>query len=83
VMASVDGTDNYIAEIEALIEALAAEPEGGRIIIVMDATSPVTAWMRFGRCHNRRKLQFREHTRLDVLDQQLARHEASSGRNRM
>jgi hypothetical protein len=56
VMASGDGTDNYIAEIEALIEALAAEPEGGRIIIVMDATSPVTAWMRFGRCHNRRKL---------------------------
>ena len=76
VMASGDGVDNYIAEMEALIEALAAEPEGGRIIIVMDATSPVTAWMRFGRCHNRRKLQFREHTRLDVLDQQLVRHEA-------
>ena len=76
VLPEADGVDNYIAEMEALIEALAGEPDGSRIIIVMDATSPVTAWARFHLCHARRKLQFREHSRLDVLDQQLARHEA-------
>eukprot|EP00966_Prymnesium_polylepis_P306797 7089733-Prymnesium_polylepis.1 len=45
------GIDNYIAEVEALVEALTGEPEGSRFIIVMDATSPVTAWARFHSCH--------------------------------
>ena len=76
VLPLADGVDNYIAEVEALIEALASESDGGRIIIMMDATSPVTAWARFHLCHARRKLQFREHARLDALDQQIARHEA-------
>jgi hypothetical protein len=65
VLPLADGIDNYIAEVEALVEALAGEPEGSSVIIVMDATSPVKAWARFHLCHARRKLQFREHARLD------------------
>ena len=51
-----EGNDNYLAEMAAMMDSLAAEEEGGRIVVVFDATSPVHAMVRFRReCHRRRR----------------------------
>ena len=51
-----EGADNYLAELAAQIDALHHEAEGGRVIVVFDATSPVWAMRKFTRqCHRRRQ----------------------------
>ena len=50
-----EGADNYLAELAAQLDAAAAELPGGRIIIVMDATSPVKAIRRLSTLSLRRK----------------------------
>ena len=48
--------DNYLAELAAQIGVMQHEVEGGRIIVVFDATSPVWAMRRFGRlCHRHKQ----------------------------
>ena len=50
----VEGADNYLAELAAHLDALNDENEGGRIILVFDATSPVLAMRKFRRmCHRK------------------------------
>ena len=46
-----EGNDNYLAEMAAMMDSLAAEEEGGRIVVVFDATSPVHAMIRFRHAH--------------------------------
>ena len=70
-----DGANTYVAELAALIEALQTEPDGGRIIIVFYATSPVRAALRYGRVHARRKGCHYAHVLLDTLTQEARRHE--------
>jgi len=54
-MWEVEGADNYLAELAAQLDALVDENEGGRIILVFDATSPVTAMSKFRKaCHRKR-----------------------------
>ena len=36
-----EGGNNYIAKLAALIDVFNAEEEGGRVMVVFDATSPV------------------------------------------
>ena len=52
-LAEEEGQDNYLAELAAQLDALDAEPPGGRLIVVFDATSPVEAYNRFRRLHHR------------------------------
>ena len=72
----VAGKDNYVAELAALIDALASCEDGGRVIMVVDALSPVWALLRFRVSHDRTKQQFYCDDLLDTLDQQLMRMEA-------
>lgn len=50
-----EGADNYIGELAAQLDAAAAEDEGGRVIVVFDATSPVLAMKKFRRQCARRQ----------------------------
>ena len=51
-----EGADNYIGELAAQLDAAAEEGEGGRVIVVFDATSPVLAMKKFRRqCARRRR----------------------------
>ena len=68
-----EGKDNYLAELAALVEALAQEADGERISIVFDATSPVLALLHFRRAHDRTKQQFYGSDLLDSFDQEVAR----------
>ena len=54
-MLEPEGADNYIGELAAQLDAAAAEDEGGRVIIVFDATSPVLAMKKFRRQCARRQ----------------------------
>ena len=42
-----EGGNNYFAKLAALIDVFNAEEEGGRVMVVFDATSPVVAWLRY------------------------------------
>ena len=46
-MQEVTGHDNYLGELAAQLDVLKLLPEGGRVMIVFDATSPVYALRRF------------------------------------
>ena len=70
-----EGADNYIAELVALIQAVAAEADGERLMITFDATSPVLALLGFRESHDRTKQQYNADYLLDTLDQELARME--------
>ena len=51
-----EGADNYLAELAAQIDAAHAEDEGGRVIIMFDATSPILAMRKFQKaCHRKRQ----------------------------
>ena len=54
-MREPEGADNYIGELAAQLDAAAAEDEGGRVIVVFDATSPVLAMKKFRRQCARRQ----------------------------
>ena len=47
IMEVWEGKDNYLAELAALVEALAQEADGERVSILFDATSPVLALGRW------------------------------------
>ena len=50
-----EGHDNYLGELAAQLDAAAAECEGGRVIIMFDATSPVLAAKRCSRASHRKQ----------------------------
>ena len=49
-MVEPEGDDNYLGELGAVLAALRAEADGGRILYILDATSPIRAWLRFRKC---------------------------------
>jgi ribonuclease HI len=55
----------------ALLLAITDAAEGGRVLVVLDASSPVRAWLRFRGSHNRHKLDYYAARLLDSLDQAL------------
>ena len=74
-MCEPEGNDNYLGELAAVLTALKSEPEGGRILIILDATSPVRALLKFRKCHQRTQLGYFASEWLDALDQLVARQE--------
>ena len=74
-MAEPEGDDNYLGEMAAVLKALSSEAPGGRILIVLDATSPVRAWLKFRKRHHRTQMGYYGCEWLDALDQLVARHE--------
>ena len=70
-----EGSDNYLGELAALLAALDDAPEGSRVLLMFDATSPVRAWLRFRRKHARIRCGYKAFHLLDTLDQLVARHE--------
>jgi len=69
------GLDNYVGEMAALLLAITDAAEGGRVLVVLDASSPVRAWLRFRGRHNRHKLDYYAARLLDSLDQALQKLE--------
>ena len=70
-----EGEDNYLAEAAALSDALKSEQAGSRLVIVLDATSPVRAMLRFGRVHDRAKAGYVARDILDGIAAACERHE--------
>ena len=66
-MIEVDGEDNYLAELAAQIVASADADGFKRIILEIDATSPVAAALKFRRVSHRRKQQYYASQWLDTL----------------
>ena len=54
----VTGSDNYLGELAAQLDALSHLPAGGRVAIVFDATSPVTAMRAFSHSCARARNRF-------------------------
>ena len=50
-MEEPEATDNYAGELGAVLAALEAAPADGRVLLLIDATSPITAWLRFRTAH--------------------------------
>ena len=70
-----EATDNYAGELGAVLVALKEAPADGRMLVVVDATSPVTAWLRFRGVHDRIKCGYYIAAWLDTLDGLLVRQE--------
>ena len=67
-----DCDDNYLAELAAILDQAEEVPEGSRIVIMLDATSPVhAAFIKFRAAHARRRARYYGSTWLDTLDQLL------------
>jgi hypothetical protein len=71
-----EGHDNYLAELAAQLDCLAAEPAGSRIVVVCDATSPVLALLRYRTLHARAKADRYVASWLNTFEQCLVKHEA-------
>ena len=76
VLEEAEGADNYLAEMAAQMDALEAEPEGGRLVIITDASSPIAALLRFQRLHDRRRQDRYMARWLEQWEALLRRHEA-------
>ena len=50
-----DCDDNYLAELAAILDQAEAAPKGSRVVIMLDATSPVHAFIKFWASHARRR----------------------------
>ena len=74
-MEETAGADNYLAELAALIDVLEDAEEGSRVIVVLDATSPPQALLRFQRQVARHRQGYYAASWLDTLDQTIDRHE--------
>ena len=72
---SEEESDNYLAEMAALIDLLHHSPAGGRILVMMDATSPVHSLITFRKIHARRAQEKLAMRMLDTLLQLVARQE--------
>ena len=70
-----EGEDNYLAELVAVIDACAAEADGARILLAIDATSPVRAVLSFRRASARGKQGKKAAELLGELERQLKRAE--------
>ena len=68
---AIRGLDNYVGEMVAHLLAVTDPDEGGRVLVMLDASSPVRAWLRFRGRHNRHKLDYYAARLLDSLDQAL------------
>ena len=77
LLEEAEGSNNYLGELGALVVALQALPDGARVLGVVDATSPVHAWLRFCRVHNRWKMSYYASALLDELDRQVDRCEVA------
>ena len=66
-----DCDDNYLAELAAILDQAEEAPERSRIVIMLDATSPVHALIKFRAAHARRRAGYYGSTWLDTLDQLL------------
>ena len=73
-----EGEDNYLAELVALIDALVNTDDGERVLLIIDATSPVRAHLKFMWSHNRVKMGYYLDRLLDALVAQVARMEVVS-----
>ena len=71
-----EGDDNYVAELAALVDAFAALRQGSRVVVVVDATSPVGALLTFIKAHARTKQKYNCDDLLDTLSQYVWRMEA-------
>ena len=71
-----EGSNNYLGELGSLVVALQAMPNGARPLAVIDATSPVSAWLRFRCVHHRWRQCYYASALLDELDRQVGRLEA-------
>ena len=67
VVEEAEGENAYLGELAALIDRFSALPDGGRVIAVFDATSPVLAALRFNKQHARRKGDYYASQLLDTL----------------
>ena len=73
-LVEVEGADNYLAELAALIDVLEAEAAGGRILIVTDASSPPQALLRFTQLPARKRAAYKAAGWIDALDAAVDRH---------
>jgi ribonuclease HI len=71
---SPEREDNYTGEIAGMIAALSALPAGSRVLLIVDATSPIEAWFRFRRCSARKRRGFMAWEWLERLDAAAGRH---------
>ena len=55
----------------AILDQAEAVPKGSRVVIMLDATSPVHAFIEFRASHARRRAGYYGSTWLDTLDQLL------------
>ena len=69
ILIEVDCDDNYLAELAAILDQLAAVPKGSRVVVMLDATSPVHALVKMRASHARRRASYYGSTWLDTLDQ--------------
>ena len=74
-IAREEESDNYLAEMAALIDLFHYSPAGGRILVMMDATSPVHSLITFRRIHARKAQEKHAMRMLDTLLQLVARQE--------
>ena len=74
-MEEPEATDNYAGELGAVLAALETAPADGRVLLLIDATSPITAWLRFRTAHNRIKCGYYVSSWLATLDALIARQE--------
>ena len=70
-----EGADNYIAELAGQMDLAHAEDEGGRIIVIFDATSPLLAMAKFRRMCFRRRQGYYVGEWLETLFRLLDRQE--------
>ena len=79
-----DANCNYMAEIAAILDGLAGLPPGSRAVLMLDATSPVHALIKFRKSHARRRAGYYCVAWFDTLEQLLVKLEAvvSCGRRR-
>ena len=57
-MVEETGADNYLGEMAAQLDALDLLPPGGKVVIVFDATSPVTALEAFKKACSRARNRY-------------------------
>ena len=67
--------DNYLAELAAQLDTLSGEKAGGRVVVIMDATSPVEALWRYRRLHDRKRRDRYVAAWLEAFDRFTSRHE--------
>ena len=47
------GNDNYLGELGAVLVALSSVAPGSRVLVILDATSPIRAWIKFRKRQHR------------------------------